>query len=79
MAKHSSNVFTVLLLAAFLALVGVTVALWHHLNKGYSLTPKQILGLEPLPDPVKDPMKKSGAAPAPAGASLPADRGSASA
>ena len=55
MAKHQSNVYTVLLLAAFLALAGATAVVWFKLTKDYELTPKQILGLEPLPEPGKKP------------------------
>lgn len=51
MGKHSSNVYTVLLLAAFLALVGVSVTLGYKLTNDYKLTPQQLFGLEPLPDP----------------------------
>lgn len=58
---HSSNVYTVLLLAAFLALVGLVVMLGYKLSNDYKLTPQQMLGLEPL----SSPMEKSVPAPKP--------------
>jgi hypothetical protein len=61
MAKHQSNVYTVLLLAAFLALAGASAVVWFKLTKDYELSPKQILGLEPLPEPGKKPGGPGGA------------------
>jgi hypothetical protein len=71
MAKHQSNVYTVLLLAAFLALAGATAIVWYKLTKDYELTPRQILGLEPLPEPGKRPGTSPGGAPGAPGSRSP--------
>lgn len=49
--KHSPNVYTVLMLAAFLSLAGVSSLVWVKMTNDYGLTPKQMLGFDKLPNP----------------------------
>jgi hypothetical protein len=48
MAKHESNVYTVMLLAAFLSLAVVSVVVFKKLTDDYKLTPTQIFSLDKI-------------------------------